>query len=247
MTHGRSLGSPDEPVRVLVVDDDFAVASLHRAYVEGLPGFTVVAEAHTARQALRAVDELHPELVLLDIHLPDMSGVEALHRLRARPDGRSLDVIAITAAREVETVRAAMTGGVADYLIKPFTLQVFRERLEVYAAQRRELRRRTAANVNATVRDQRDVDRILTPRRGGTAQELPKGLSQHTLSLVAAALRDADGDLSAGEAAARCGLSRVSCRRYLEQLSAMGLAEVRPRYGSTGRPENGYRWVGHAD
>lgn len=239
----RPAASAAEPVRVLVVDDDFAVASLHRAYVEAMAGFTVVAEAHSARQALRAVEELRPDLVLLDIHLPDLSGVEVLHRLRARPGGRDLDVIAITAAREVDTVRSAMAGGVADYLIKPFTLQVFRERLEVYAAQRTELRRRSAAK--GTVRDQNDVDRILSlPRHVGTAPELPKGLSRHTLSLVAAALRDSGHDLSAGEAAQRCGLSRVSCRRYLEQLTAMGLAEVRPRYGGTGRPENGYRWTG---
>jgi response regulator of citrate/malate metabolism len=230
-------------VRVLVVDDDFAVAALHRAYLEAITGFTVVAEAHSARQALRAVEELDPDLVLLDIHLPDMSGLEVLHRLRARPGGTDLDVIAITAAREVETVRSAMAGGVAHYLIKPFTLQVFRERLEGYAAQRAELRRRSAGA--GTVRDQGDVDRLLSaPRHTGSATDLPKGLSQHTLALVAQVLRDADGDLSAGEAADRSGLSRVSCRRYLEQLAATGAAEVRPRYGSAGRPENGYRWTG---
>ena len=236
--------SPHEaPVRVLVVDDDFAVAAVHRAYLESMPEFTVVAEAHSARQALRAAEELSPDLVLLDIHLPDMSGLEVLQWLRARPDGQELDVIAITAAREVETVRAAMAGGVAHYLIKPFTLQVFRERLEGYAAQRHELRRRAARD--GTVRDQREVDRLLSaPRLTASPDDLPKGLSRHTLSIVAEVLRDARCDLSAGEAATRCGLSRVSSRRYLEQLTAMGLAEVRPRYGTAGRPENGYVWSG---
>ena len=239
---GGHASSPDS-LRVLVVDDDFAVASLHRAYLEAMPGFTVVAEAHSARQALRALEEVHPDLVLLDIHLPDMSGVEVLHRLRARAEGHTIDVIAITAAREVETVRGAMTGGVADYLIKPFTKQVFRERLEFYAAQRTEMQRRAAQK--GTVRDQGEVDRLLSaPPRVGATEDLPKGLSRHTLALVAHALRDAGADLSAGEAAQRCGLSRVSARRYLEQLHARGLAEVRPRYGGTGRPENGYRWVG---
>ena len=231
------------PVRVLVVDDDFAVAAVHRAYLESMAEFTVVAEAHSARQALRAAEELSPDLVLLDIHLPDMSGLEVLQRLRARPGGQDLDVIAITAAREVDTVRAAMAGGVAHYLIKPFTLQVFRERLEGYAAQRRELRRRAARK--STVRDQSEVDRLLSaPRLAASADDLPKGLSRHTLSIVAEVLRDTEGDVSAGEAAARCGLSRVSSRRYLEQLTTMGLAEVRPRYGTAGRPEHGYVWAG---
>jgi two-component system CitB family response regulator len=233
----------EPPVRVLVVDDDFAVAAVHRAYIDSMADFTVVAEAHSARQALRAAEELSPDLVLLDIHLPDMSGLEVLQRLRARPGGQNLDVIAITAAREVDTVRAAMAGGVAHYLIKPFTLQVFRERLEGYAAQRRELRRRAARK--GTVRDQSEVDRLLSaPRLAASADDLPKGLSRHTLSIVAEVLRDTEGDMSAGEAAARCGLSRVSSRRYLEQLTTMGLAEVRPRYGTAGRPENGYVWAG---
>lgn len=237
------MKTQEAPVRVLVVDDDFAVAGVHRAYLESMPEFTVVAEAHSARQALRAAEELNPDLVLLDIHLPDMSGLEVLQRLRARAGGQDLDVIAITAAREVDTVRAAMAGGVAHYLIKPFTLQVFRERLEGYAAQRHELRRRAARH--GTVRDQTDVDRLLSaPRQLASGDDLPKGLSRHTLSIVAEALRDTEGDLSAGEAATRCGLSRVSSRRYLEQLAAMGLAEVRPRYGTAGRPENGYVWSG---
>ncbi|HEU4913035.1 MAG TPA: response regulator [Actinomycetes bacterium] len=237
------MSGPVAPIRVLVVDDDFAVASVHRAYVDGLAGFTVVAEAHSAAQALRAADELRPDLVLLDIHLPDMSGLEVLQRLRARPGGQELDVIAITAAREVDTVRSAMAGGVAHYLIKPFTLQVFQERMQAYAAQRDKLRRLSARK--ATVSDQGEVDRLLAARLpGGGGSDLPKGLSRHTLSLVAEVLRDADGDLSAGEAAARCGLSRVSARRYLEQLTAMGLADVKPRYGTAGRPEHGYVWGG---
>jgi two-component system CitB family response regulator len=61
---------------------------------------------------------------------------------------------------------------------------------------------------------------------------------------VAQALQDAGRELSSGEAAELCGMSRVSARRYLEHLAGQGLARVRPRYGSAGRPENGYRWVG---
>ncbi len=233
--------SQEAPIRVLVVDDDFAVAEMHRAYVESLPGFAVVAVAHNGAQALHAVDELSPDLVLLDIHLPDISGLEVLRRLRARSDGADVDVLAITAAREVDTLRTAMTGGVSDYLIKPFPLRLFKERLESYAAQRDSLRRLSARQV--TVQDQHEVDRLLSsrPRRGGDS-DLPKGLSRHTLSLVADTLRDAGRDLSAGEAATRCGLSRVSARRYLEQLATMGLADVHPRYGSAGRPEHGYVW-----
>lgn len=241
------MNVPDSLVRVLVVDDDFAVAGIHRSYVESVPGFVVAAEVHRGVDALRAVQELEPDLVLLDIHLPDLSGIEVLRRVRAEQGDRPIDVIAVTAARELETVRAAMSGGVVGYLIKPFTLAVLRERLLTYAAQRRELL--ALEGGQGTLRDQAQVDRLLAPARraaaGATeAADLPKGLSSRTLGLVAQVLRDAGDELSAGEAAERCGLARVSARRYLEYLSAQGQASVHPRYGSAGRPEHGYRWVG---
>jgi response regulator of citrate/malate metabolism len=231
------------PVRVLVVDDDFAVAAIHRRYVETLPGFVVVGEVHQGGDALRAVEELSPDLVLLDIYLPDLSGVEVLRRLRSDPEGRQVDVIAVTASREVETVRAAMAGGVVHYLIKPFTLTALQDRLLAYAAQRRELDQLVGSR--AAVRDQAQVDRLLAaPSVAATASpDLPKGLSSHTLQIVETVLRQADRELSAGETAERCGLSRVSARRYLEHLATQGKAQVRPRYGSAGRPEHGYRWV----
>jgi response regulator of citrate/malate metabolism len=231
-----------DPVRVLVVDDDFAVCAIHRGYLESLPGFEVVGEAHRGADALEAVATLRPDLVLLDIHLPDISGIEVLRRIRALP-GPPADVIAITAAREVETIRGAMAGGVVHYLVKPFALTTFRERMELYAANRLDLLRRAAQP--GTELQQSDVDRILQSRQRTLApQSLPKGLAARTLDLVAATLRDADGDdLSAVEVAQRCGMARVSARRYLEHLERTGRAAVRPRYGQTGRPENGYRWV----
>jgi len=230
-------------IRALVVDDDFAVAALHREYLISLPGFEVVGEAHRGADALAAVSTLQPDLVLLDIYLPDMSGIEVLRRLRAAP-GPQADVIAITAARELETVRDAMAGGVLSYLVKPFSLATFRERMEAYAAHHAEVVRRstdTAADL-----EQGEIDRLLQVRhRAMTTSTLPKGLSQRTLDLVASTLRTSgESDLSAGEVAERCGMARVSARRYLEHLERVGLAVVKPRYGNTGRPENGYRWSG---
>src|SRR5690606_36386960 len=99
---------------------------------------------------------------------------------------------------------------------------------------------------------QAEVDRLLT---GGIAVAtaaagqavLPKGLSGTSLELVSRALAAEAGgdpgasDHSASEIAEAVGMSRVSARRYLEYLVASGRAEVAPRYGTTGRPENRYR------
>ena len=229
--------------RVLVVDDDFAVAMLHRGFVEAHGAFTVVGVAHSGAEALRLVEETHPDLVLLDVYLPDMSGLEVLAALRAR-QGQPVDVIAITAARELETVRTAMAGGVLHYLVKPFSAEVLRGRLDDYLRQRAEISRTAGAESGL---DQAQVDRLLG-RGKATAESvrLPKGLSPRTLELVSEALASSEESRSARDIAESVGLSRVSARRYLEFLEGAGKARVELRYGGAGRPENLYVWTGRA-
>jgi response regulator of citrate/malate metabolism len=221
-------------ITVLVADDDFMVAKVHCGFVERVPGFTVAAVAHSGEETLAEVARFRPDLLLLDIYLPDISGLEVLRRLRE--DDMQVDVLAITAARDVDTIRTALRGGVVHYLIKPFTFESLRDRLERYAAAHH----RFAGSGDVA---QDDVDRLFGALRSARSS-LPKGLARPTAELVASALRRADGDLSAAEAATMAGLSRVSTRRYLEYFVAAGLAVVRLKYGGTGRPERRYRWAG---
>lgn len=69
-------------IDVLVVDDDFMVAKVHRAFVDRVEPFRVVGTANTGEQAVTAVGELRPDLVLLDLYLPDMFGLDVIPRLR---------------------------------------------------------------------------------------------------------------------------------------------------------------------
>jgi response regulator of citrate/malate metabolism len=223
-------------IRVLVVDDDFMVAKVHAAFVARTPGFEVVGVAHTGTTALVSVATLHPDLVLLDIHLPDISGTEVLRRLREQDP--EVDVLVISAAKEAETVRSALRGGVVNYLLKPFDQEALRERLQRYSATHRSLAEPTVA--------QTDLDRLFgaAPARPA-ATRLPKGLSLESADLVAGVLRAAatdSADLSASECAERTGLSRVSARRYLEYFVEAGRAEVRLQYGAAGRPQRRYAW-----
>ena len=221
-------------IDVLVVDDDFMVARIHRGYVERLEGFRVVGELHTGGEVVEAVRRLRPHLVLLDVYLPDRNGLDVLRDLRAEAD-LPVDVVVVTAARDVETVRAALHGGVASYLVKPFTFATFAERLHRYADARREMDRTGELA-------QEDVDRVFAVVRRPGAVVLPKGLSTSTAALVVKALQAEAGDLSAAETAERVGISRVSARRYLEHLCATGQAQQSLRYGTSGRPEHRYRW-----
>lgn len=221
-------------IRVLVVEDDFMVARVNRGYVERVEGFTVAGLAHTGADALTAAEHLRPDLVLLDLYLPDMSGLEVLRRLRAR-EGPPIDVLPVTAARNVTAIREAMQGGVVHYLIKPFSFPALRERLENYARARRTLDERGEPS-------QQDIDQLFGVLHApGPATALPKGLSQASCTLVARTLREAGEELSATETGRRAGMSRVSARRYLEYLVQVGEAELRLQYGATGRPEHRYR------
>ncbi|MGH3361950.1 MAG: response regulator [Nocardioides sp.] len=219
-------------IEVLIVDDDFMVARIHQGFVERTPGFEVVGVAHTGGDALEAAARLQPDLVLLDVYLPDTTGLDLLQDLReAAPE---LDVLVISAAREAETVRRAVRGGIVHYLMKPFTYDDLRQRLEHYEQTHASL----AANEDEP--DQADVDRLFGMRAADVP--LPKGFSAETLRVVEEVLRGSDRDLSAAETAAEVGVSRVSARRYLEHLVESGNAEVRLRYGEVGRPERRYAW-----
>lgn len=221
-------------IDVLVVDDDFMVARINTGFVEKVPGFRVVGTAGTAAEAVLAVASLHPDLVLLDMYLPDKFGLDVLKEIRAA--GHDCDFLVISAAREADTVRAAARQGVVNYLLKPFEFQDLRVRLERYAAQRAELG-------NLVVSGQDDIDRVLHRSAASKRAPLPKGLSVETADLVKTALRAAAAPMSAADCAQEVGISRVSARRYLEHLCTTGVAEVALKYGTTGRPERLFRWL----
>ncbi|MGC5341883.1 response regulator [Streptomyces sp. DT171] len=222
-------------IDVLAVDDDFMVASTHQAHVDSVESFRVVGTASTGQQTITAVSELRPDLVLLDLHLPDMFGLDVIARLRI--DGHDCDIMVISASRDADAVRRSVRQGVVNYLLEPFVFEDLRPRLVQYAAQRNSL-------LTAVVRDQADVDRVLA---GGhlpaLSVTLTKGMSVETSKLIERTLSGTDGTLSAAECAARAGVSRVSARRYLEYFHDTGRAELSLRYGTAGRPERRYGWL----
>jgi len=219
---------------VLVVDDDFMVAEIHRKFVDRVEGFTTVGAARSGAEALEMAGALHPDLILLDVYLPDMTGLDVLKRLRSAGD--AVGVIMITAARELDTVSGALDGGAADYLIKPFEFPQLQAKLEAFAARADALSSEAGA-------DQSLIDSLFGSQ-GGTAgatadDALPKGLGKVTGQLVLDAARTA-GEVSSAECAELVGISRVSARRYLEHFLGVGALELRLQYGA-GRPERRYR------
>jgi response regulator of citrate/malate metabolism len=238
-------------IGVLIVEDEPTAAEALALYVGRVPGFTVAGHVRSGADALKRAAAGGVDLVLLDIYLPDMSGLEVLRRLRA--SGRTVDVIATTRARDLTVVQAAVSFGVTQYLVKPFTSGAVRQKLERHAAYRASL---TAPDLPVA---QGEIDSLFGALR--EAQEpagLPKGVTRESLQAVVAALREAlerdatgshpadeesVGGRSAAELARTLGMSRVTTRRYLEYLVDAGLARRQARYGGTGRPEHEYRWL----
>ncbi|QXE34268.1 response regulator [Streptomyces sp. GMY02] len=221
-------------IDVLVVDDDIRIAEINTAYVAKVAGFRVVAQAHSAAEALGRISERSVDLILLDHHLPDENGLAVVRELRRL--GHQTDVIMVTAARDVATVQAAMRHGALQYLIKPFTFTGLRAKLEAYATLRRTLDRGGET-------EQAEVDRMFGAlSAGAAAPALPKGHSPTTAELVRQVLMGANGPLSAQEIAERAGMSRQTAQRYLKLLERTGRVELTLRYGETGRPEHRFTW-----
>jgi response regulator of citrate/malate metabolism len=222
-------------IRVLIVEDEPVAAAAHRAYVERVPGFEVVAVVGDGRSALRALQQDAPDLVLLDFHLPDMHGLAICQAMRAA--GVRSEVIAVTSVRDLESVRRAVSYGVLQYVIKPFTFRQLRDKLERYA----EFAGMLQEGGDAAAQSQ--VDGVFAALRGVDSTALPSGLAEETLAVVTGALQRSTTALSAREVAESCGLSRVTARRYLEHLAEAGLVRRAARYGGAGRPEVQYVWL----
>ena len=226
-------------ISVLLVDDDALTLELHRTYLERMDGFRVVAECTGARAAVSAILERPPadgiDLVLLDMTMPDGTGLDVLRHVRAR--AADVDVIAVTGVRDADVVRQMVGLGVAQYLVKPFSFAVFRDRLEQYRVYRDRARETSGPATQA------EIDAMLGALRPNTPSALPKGLSGETLERVTSGVRTS-GPLSAAETASLLGMSRVAARRYLEHLADVGRVVRSPRYGTPGRPETEYRWLG---
>lgn len=227
-----------DPIRVLIIEDDFAVARLHRRFLEQIDGFEVIGAELSAAAGAARLTAGGVDLVLLDMFLPDASGVQLLRRVRAA-SAAPLDVIMVTASPEPELVRQAFELGAVDYVLKPFEPEDFGIRLRRYAARRA----RAMALPDAAL-SQEQIDALQGRQPARRHRALPKGLSDGTARLVAQDLQRRPEPATAAEIGEALGMSRVSARRYLEHFLEQGDVEVKPKYGDAGRPQNLYRWVG---
>ncbi|WP_415881672.1 response regulator [Neptuniibacter sp. QD34_54] len=229
-------------IRVVIAEDDQQIAEIQKRFLERISGFELVGIAHGLEEAEDLVEVLQPELLLLDIQFPTGTGLDLLRKLRSGNQGT--DVILITAAKEVETLREALRGGVFDYILKPLVFDRLQETLENYQLHLKKLQ---AMELLA----QSDVDTVL-PRSSGQSSSLstvtgvarlPKGIDGITLDKVRNVFCAVNTPLNAEEVGGEIGASRTTARRYLEFLVSTNELSAEVNYGSVGRPERRYAQI----
>ncbi|AUS08344.1 two-component system response regulator [Laceyella sacchari] len=226
-----------KPIEVLIVEDDARVAKVNRRFMEKIEGFQVVGIAANGQEAKVWLEEMRPQLVLLDVYLPDMKGIELVWYIRQHC--KDIDIIMITAAEEIEVIQDALRGGVFDYLVKPVLFDRFKQSMEKYR-----LHLQTLSSHQRL--DQKQVDQLL-----GHVQEpipekhlskaLPKGIDPVTLEKVVQVVQaHSEQGLTAEQVGKHLGASRTTARRYLEYLVSIKRIRADHTYGTIGRPERKY-------
>ncbi|PRO67230.1 response regulator [Alkalicoccus urumqiensis] len=229
--------SHPDTVRVLLIEDDPMVQEVNKLFIEKVPGFTVTGVAANGTEGRRMIRDMDPDLVLLDIFMPQENGLETLTRLREEEE--DVDIIAITAANDGETIKKLLRLGAVDYILKPFTFERLQQALTKYRQLADTLR-------GAASFSQEDIDQAAFAESPPVEKQLPKGLHRKTLDHVVAVLKQHEEPRTTEEIAEDVGMARVTVRRYLQFLEETGSAAMTMNYGTIGRPVQQYRWQGGA-
>lgn len=228
-------------IRAIIVEDDQMVAHINQQYLEKIGGIRVDGIFLNGKDALEYLRVVHTDLVILDVYMPMIDGMDVLRKMRA--EGINSSVIMVTAANDVDIVIEALNLGIVDYLIKPFTFERFGEAMEKYIRKVRVQNERTNL-------DQRALDKLIYSEKTfdtGNSSPLPKGLHTKTLDYLFEVIKNATGaEHTCSSLSEEVGLSKVTVRRYLNYMSETGMIKSSIDYDTGGRPRVLYRYNKHA-
>lgn len=210
-------------MRVLIIEDDPMVAMIHKEYFkkkELTDDLNHVTSLETAKDYLK---KNNVDLIVLDNYLTDGQGVEFLPELKGYP------IIMITAANDVQTVEAALSNGVVDYLVKPFTYERFSQAID-----------KVQDYVKLLSKEKINQDLIDDYLNSGRVEEeedsLPKGLSRITLKKVIEAVQQQNTGFTTQQIADILDISRITIRKYLNHLVNIKVLSEDAEYYTSGRP-----------
>lgn len=221
--------------KVLIVDDDPMVADINRHYVEKNDLFSVKGIARNGEEALSFLEKDSVDLVVLDVFMPVMDGIETLKAIRNRKD--NVEVIMVTAANDTATLDQTMHLGVLDYLVKPFTVERLQISLEKFIMKYKLI------NQN-TILDQSKIDSLITNPPALKNEELPKGIQKKTLDKILEYFNTTTYWQSVDMISKKMGISIVTIRHYLNYLVSEKVLEETINYETGGHPSVLYRKPG---
>ena len=224
--------------KVLIVEDDPMVAMINEQYVCKNPQFKVAASCRNGQEALAFLETNKVDLIVLDVFMPYMDGIETLKKIREKKV--EAEVIMVTAANDSTTIEETMHLGVIDYLIKPFAFERFQVALEKFISHH------TILKENNTL-DQSSIDNMISSTPENTTvktvknsdvdqQTLPKGIQKKTMLLIEDYLTQNPGWHTVGMLADKLGISIVTARHYMNYLEEQGIIVSEINYGTGGRP-----------
>ncbi len=225
-------------IEVLIIEDDLRIAEIQRRFIEQIAGFQTVGIAANYIEAKNFIDILQPDLLLLDVYFPDMNGIDLLKETKQQT--KQMDVIMITATKEIHKVQEAISIGVFDYIIKPVVFERFKQSLLRFKDYHTKLIELSNDNIHVT---QLEVDKLLRKEMDGAGNDksfLPKGIDPLTLEKVMEVLGKGQRGLTADFVSKEIGVSRTTARRYLEHLMSEEKINADLAYGTVGRPERVY-------
>ena len=197
-------------MRVLIIEDDSMVAMIHKEYFN-------------RKEVDFTLESNITDLVVLDNYLSDGKGVSLLSKLRKYP------VVMITAANDIRTVEAALSSGVVDYLVKPFTYERFSQAIDKVLNFKSLM---SKEKVNQEMLD----DYLSITKEHEDIDELPKGLSKITLKKIVENLLSRNEGFNTQQIADDLDISRITIRKYLNYMVNMNVLSEDAEYSTSGRP-----------
>lgn len=221
---------------VLIVEDDPMVSMINEQYVLKGADFTIAGTCRNGNEAIEFLKSHTTDLILLDVYMPYMDGINTLKKIREMKI--SSEVIMITAANDTTTIEQTMNLGVLDYLIKPFAYDRFNVALEKFKIKHQLLK-------GSSVVDQHSLDSLITANFQKEKKELninlPKGIQRTTLNRIKIFFDQNQNWQSVDMISDALGISLVTARNYLNYLVSQKIVLEDINYSTGGRPSMLYK------
>ena len=210
-------------MKILIIEDDPMVAMIHKEYFKRKEISNDLNHVSTLEEAKEFLANSDTDLIILDNYLADGQGIEFLPELKGYP------IIMITAANDVQTVEAALTNGIVDYLVKPFTYERFSQAIDKVQDYMKLL---SKEKINQDLID----DYLNSGRVEEEEDSLPKGLSRITLKKVLENIKEQETGFTTQQVADALDISRITIRKYLNHLVNINVLSEDAEYYTSGRP-----------